>query len=101
MNVAWRKLWDPTFRERMRKAAGIRAEQKYRELKNELDAEKAAVGGHRLIKEYRMELLAWGEALMPGGDMDASACYWFRRGLERAVKVLDDKVATAEERHAG
>jgi hypothetical protein len=98
MNVAWRKFFDPNFRERMRKAAGIKAELKYREITNELDAEKAAVKDHRLIAEYRMELLAWGEALMPGGDMDASACYWFRRGLERAVKVLDDKLATAEER---
>lgn len=98
MKTWMRELFDPAFRERMRKAKEIRSEQQYRKFANELDAEKAAVRENRLIKEYSMELTAWGEALVPGNDMDAAACYWFRRGLERAVKVLDEKLATAEER---
>ena len=97
MKTWMRELFDPAFRERMRKAKEVRSEQQYRKFTNELDAEKAAVRDHRLIAEYRIELLTWGSALVPGGDMDASACFWFRRGLERAVKVLDEKLATAEE----
>jgi hypothetical protein len=93
-----RETFTPGLREAKRKAVQAAAELDRRRKQAEFDAEVGALAASAAIQQYRLELLAWGEALMPGGDMDAAACYWFRRGLERAVKVLDQRLATAEDR---
>lgn len=95
--MRWREWFDPTIRERQRRAAQAAVELERRKLQAEMEAEIGAIAAARPIQEYRMELLAWGEALVPGNGMSANDCYWFRRGLERAVKVLDEKLATAED----
>lgn len=90
----WRKYFDSELRERMQRAEAAAIELQVRKKEAEMEAEVGAVANSRPIQEYRVELLAWGEALVPGNGMSANDCYWFRRGLERAVGVLDEKLAT-------
>lgn len=46
--------------------------------------------------EFRATVLGHGATLLPREGFDASAAYWFRKGLETAINMLDEEIATAE-----
>jgi hypothetical protein len=97
---AMRDYFDPELRARKERAEAAAAEKERRERERALAAEIGAVAASPVIQQYRATLLAWGESLMPVENMDASACFWFRRGLVQAVKMLDERLAAAEEQDA-
>ncbi len=87
----------PELRARKRRAAQAAEEKERRNAEAKLVAELGAIAASPVIQEYRQKMLDWGSSLMPVEGMPADACYWMRRGLEQAVRVLDDMLATAEE----
>jgi hypothetical protein len=49
------------------------------------------------VEEIRALVLGHGATTLPRQDFDAAAAFWYRRGLEEAMNMLDEYLATAEQ----
>jgi hypothetical protein len=95
------KDWfDPELRDRKRKAAAMAAEAERRKLQKSMESEIGAVAASPTFQAARQDLLNRAYLTFPDDSMDAAACFWFRRGLEIAVNMLDERLARAEDNDA-
>lgn len=96
----FRDFFDPEVRRRKQLAAQAAAENERRSRQDALVAEVGALAASPVIQGFREALLVMSEATYPVGAMDSAGAFWYRRGLEQAVKTLDDTLATAEDSNA-
>jgi hypothetical protein len=92
-----RSYFDPELRAKKERAAALAWEANRRKEAAKVEQEAGALAQNPLLIEVRMSLMAWSQSIMPQENMSASACFWFRRGLEQAVKVLDDRLSPSGE----
>lgn len=96
MKDFWRRL-TPQYRRLERQLAEISRVKEERKLREQLENEAGALAANPLIQQVFRELITRAQAVQPGsGEMDAAACYWYRRGLEEAVQVLDAACSAPE-----
>lgn len=92
-----RAHFDPELRARMQRASELAQESERRKALADHEQEVGALASNPLIQDVRKSILGWSATVMPQENMDAAACFWFKRGLEQAVKVLDDRVSPSAE----
>lgn len=70
------------------------------ELEERAETKPAREGVEGFVKsgcadEYRALVLGIGATTLPRQDFDAASAFWYRRGLEEAMNVLDEYLASS------
>ena len=95
----FREYFDGT-RELKARAAGLAAEAERREEIKDLTAKVGALAASPVIRDYREIVLGLAGSVIPTDLMDAGQAYFYRKGLEGAIAMLDEVIATAESENA-
>ncbi len=48
-------------------------------------------------EDFRALVIGHGATTLPRPEFDAASAFWYRRGLEEAMNMLDEYLATAQE----
>ena len=68
----------------------------------DLQAGVGALSDSGVLTEIRELILGHAATTMPSNDtpLDAAGAFWYRRGLEGAVSMIDEYIARSEEENA-
>lgn len=78
------------------RAGVLAAEAERREESNKLIAKVGALAASPVVREYRETVLGMAGSAYPSELMDAGQAFFYRKGLEHAIAMLDELIATAE-----
>jgi hypothetical protein len=92
----FREYFDGT-REAKLRALKLAQEAERREEERKLRAQVGAIAASPVIQEFRETVLGMAGAVLPSETMDAAGAFWYRKGLEHAVSMLDETLARANE----
>lgn len=91
----FKEYFDGT-RELKDRAANLSAEAARRAEIADMTAKVGALAASPVIFEYRETVLGLAGSAIPTELMDAGQAYFYRKGLENAIAMLDDLLASAE-----
>ncbi len=91
----FREYFDGT-RELKVRAAELAAEAQRRAEVADLTAKVGALAASPVVIEYRETVLGLAGSAFPSDQMDAGQAFFYRKGLEHAIAMLDELIASAE-----
>ena len=95
----FREYFDGT-RELKENAARLAAEAERRGEVREMTAKVGALAASPVVIEYRETVLGLAGSAYPSELMTAGEAFFYRKGLECAIAMLDELIASAESENA-